>query len=69
MMTDSFRWPESLKLIERHLDDCRKSSASGHSSDCVELASYQDRIAVRDSKSPHGPAITALLTSLKSDTC
>ncbi|MFM9445325.1 DUF397 domain-containing protein [Streptomyces acidiscabies] len=35
----------------------RKSSKSGGHENCVELATYQDRIAIRDSKSPHGPAI------------
>ncbi|SEQ30308.1 protein of unknown function [Streptomyces sp. yr375] len=50
----------------------QKSSASGHNSDCVELAPYQDVIAVRDSKVPHGPAIlyprtgiTALIAGIK----
>ncbi|WP_075734897.1 DUF397 domain-containing protein [Streptomyces acidiscabies] len=50
----------------------QKASASGHNSDCVELAPYQDRIAIRDSKSPNGPAILfsrpTLLTALKTGT-
>ncbi|KPI06828.1 protein of unknown function DUF397 [Actinobacteria bacterium OK074] len=50
----------------------RKSSASGGDGDCVELAAHRGRIAVRDSKAPHGPAIlypraavTTLLAALK----
>ncbi|WP_075734895.1 DUF397 domain-containing protein [Streptomyces acidiscabies] len=35
----------------------RKSSKSGGHENCVELAPYQDGIAIRDSKSPDGPAI------------
>ncbi|QNP69685.1 DUF397 domain-containing protein [Streptomyces roseirectus] len=53
----------------------KKASTSGANGNCVELAPYQNRIAIRDSKSPHGPAIlyshsaaTTLLISLKSDT-
>jgi Domain of unknown function (DUF397) len=34
-----------------------KSSYSGAVSDCVEYGVLDDAIAVRDSKSPHGPAL------------
>ncbi|MFM9610914.1 DUF397 domain-containing protein [Streptomyces niveiscabiei] len=50
----------------------QKASASGHNSDCVELAPYQGRIAIRDSKAPNGPAILcsrlALLAALETGT-
>ncbi|MET8979154.1 DUF397 domain-containing protein [Streptomyces sp. NPDC004539] len=53
----------------------QKASASGGDGNCVELAPYDGLIAVRDSKSPHGPAIlyphpalTTLLTALKTGT-
>ncbi|MEX3102377.1 MULTISPECIES: DUF397 domain-containing protein [unclassified Streptomyces] len=50
----------------------QKASASGHNSDCVELAPYQGRIAIRDSKAPNGPAILcsrlALLVALETGT-
>jgi hypothetical protein len=36
----------------------RKSSRSGTSGECVEVASVQHVIAVRDSKNPAGGAIT-----------
>ncbi|GAQ58164.1 DUF397 domain-containing protein [Streptomyces acidiscabies] len=35
----------------------QKASASGAEGDCVELASYEGLIAIRDSKFPDGPAI------------
>ncbi|MFJ7337892.1 DUF397 domain-containing protein [Streptomyces sp. NPDC101116] len=48
-----------------HIDDAstlpvtwRKSSASGAQSDCVECAVLDpERVAVRDSKNPTGPAL------------
>ncbi|GAQ58165.1 DUF397 domain-containing protein [Streptomyces acidiscabies] len=50
----------------------QKASASGKNGDCVELAPYNGRIAIRDSKSPTGPAILfsrpALLTALETGT-
>ncbi|MFJ2603471.1 DUF397 domain-containing protein [Streptomyces sp. NPDC087425] len=42
----------------------QKSSASGHSNDCVELAHYEGAVAIRDSKKPHGPAILSPSTSV-----
>ncbi|WP_263168330.1 DUF397 domain-containing protein [Streptomyces sp. SCSIO ZS0520] len=50
-----------------------KSSASGAQSDCVEFGLVDpEMVAVRDSKSPHGPAlllprgpVTELITALK----
>jgi hypothetical protein len=36
----------------------RKSSYSGEQGDCVEVADLTDTTAVRDSKAPHGPALT-----------
>ncbi|WP_416975751.1 DUF397 domain-containing protein [Streptomyces sp. 4F14] len=49
----------------------QKASASGGDGDCVELAPYDDLIAIRDSKAANGPAIlsprsavTALLATL-----
>ncbi|MCX9190872.1 DUF397 domain-containing protein [Carbonactinospora thermoautotrophica] len=35
----------------------RKSSRSGPSGQCVEVAPIKGLIALRDSKSPHGPAL------------
>ncbi len=35
----------------------RKSSRSGHDGNCVEVAYLPTKIAVRDSKHPHGPAL------------
>jgi hypothetical protein len=36
----------------------RKSSRSGATGgECVELASFPDLIAIRDSKNPHGPML------------
>ncbi|TDC62410.1 DUF397 domain-containing protein [Actinomadura sp. GC306] len=36
----------------------RKSSRSGSSGgSCVELAQVKDRVAIRDSKDPHGPVL------------
>ncbi|KWX00563.1 hypothetical protein TH66_15385 [Carbonactinospora thermoautotrophica] len=35
----------------------RKSSRSGGSGQCVEVASVKGLIALRDSKNPHGPAL------------
>ncbi|MEU6171088.1 DUF397 domain-containing protein [Streptantibioticus parmotrematis] len=34
------------------------SSHSDNGGNCVEIASTQDRILVRDSKDPHGPVLT-----------
>jgi hypothetical protein len=48
--------------------DWRKSSFSGNSGECVQVR--QDLAAVRDSKNPAGPTLTAdlsrLLTTVKS---
>ncbi|MGH3239134.1 MAG: DUF397 domain-containing protein, partial [Spirillospora sp.] len=52
----------------------RKSTHSGaHESDCIEIADLNERIAIRDSKSPHTGHLTltrqdfaALLTHLTS---
>ncbi|PWG10027.1 DUF397 domain-containing protein [Streptomyces sp. V2] len=50
----------------------QKASASGKNGDCVELAPYNGRIAIRDSKAPNGPAILcsrlALLAALETGT-
>ena len=50
----------------------QKASASGAEGDCVELASYEGLIAIRDSKAPSGPAILfsrpTLLTALETGT-
>jgi hypothetical protein len=35
----------------------RKSSFSGPTGQCVEVASTDDTVAIRDSKSPHSPAL------------
>jgi hypothetical protein len=47
-----------------HIDDAstlpvswRKSSYSGAQSDCVEVGTVGERVAVRDSKNPTGPAL------------
>jgi hypothetical protein len=42
--------------------DWRRSSFSGNSGECVEVR--QDLIAIRDSKNPAGPTLTADLTRL-----
>jgi hypothetical protein len=34
------------------------SSYSGGNGDCVQVAPAPDRVLVRDSKNPHGPALT-----------
>jgi hypothetical protein len=36
----------------------RKSSRSGTNGDCIEVATLPDQVLVRDSKDPHGPALT-----------
>jgi hypothetical protein len=36
----------------------RKSSRSGTNGDCVEVGDLPGVVAVRDSKDPHGPALT-----------
>jgi len=36
----------------------RKSSRSGGSGDCVEVAVLEDRVLVRDSKEPDGAVLT-----------
>jgi hypothetical protein len=35
----------------------RKSTRSGQGADCVEIASAENTIAVRDSKNPDGPSL------------
>jgi len=35
----------------------QKSSSSGGDGNCVEFAAYEDGIAIRHSKAPHGPAL------------
>jgi hypothetical protein len=35
------------------------SSYSAHGGDCVQVAPTPDRVLVRDSKDPHGPALAA----------
>jgi hypothetical protein len=40
----------------------RKSSFSGDSGNCVEIR--QDLAAIRDSKNPHGPALTVNMAPL-----
>lgn len=35
-----------------------KSSYSGANGNCVEVARVSDTVAIRDSKDPHGPALT-----------
>lgn len=37
--------------------DWQKASASGSNGDCVEFAPVGDRVAVRHSKAPTGPAL------------
>lgn len=36
----------------------RKARSSVGNGACVEVASYQDMVAVRDSKNPHGAVLT-----------
>lgn len=36
----------------------RKAQRSAGNGACVEVASYQDMVAVRDSKDPNGPVLT-----------
>lgn len=38
--------------------DWRTSSRSANGADCVEVAPVTPAVAVRDSKDPHGPALT-----------
>ncbi len=51
-------------MIERHIRhgvsaEWRKSSYSGAHGDCVEVrVPGPDRVAVRDSKDPHGPTLS-----------
>jgi Domain of unknown function (DUF397) len=35
----------------------RKSSYSGNTGNCVEVANLGDDVAIRDSKDPHGPML------------
>jgi Domain of unknown function (DUF397) len=50
----------------------RKSSFSAHNGNCVEIAPFAGRVAVRDSKNPEGapvilssPAWTAFVATIK----
>ncbi|WP_370421175.1 DUF397 domain-containing protein [Streptomyces sp. QH1-20] len=51
----------------------RKSSYSGHQTDCIQVADgHPDQVPVRDSKNPHGPTLlfqtaawSAFITGLK----
>ncbi|MFI0370514.1 DUF397 domain-containing protein [Actinomadura sp. 1N219] len=44
----------------------RKSSRSGSSGgNCVELASMDEKVAVRDSKDPHGPVLFVTRAALR----
>jgi hypothetical protein len=46
------------------LNEFRKSSYSGAQNNCVEVALIGDRLAIRDSKNPHGPMLTWPKTTL-----
>ena len=41
----------------------RTSSYSGSGADCVEVAPAAERVLVRDSKDPHGPALAVPLSA------
>ncbi|TDC76616.1 DUF397 domain-containing protein [Actinomadura sp. 7K507] len=44
----------------------RKSSRSGSSGgNCIELASMESMVAVRDSKDPHGPVLVVSRAALR----
>ncbi|MEU6488089.1 DUF397 domain-containing protein [Streptomyces sp. NPDC046887] len=42
---------------DRLSTDWRKSSYSGGTGQCVEVARFADAVALRDSKNPQGPAL------------
>ena len=59
-------------MDDRRKSDWRKSSRSGNSSNCVEVALGPEAVGVRDSKDPTGPALVftraewaAFLTALR----
>jgi hypothetical protein len=50
--------------VSKHIEDAStlpvswtKSSASGNDNDCVEIASADGAVFIRDSKNPSGPAL------------
>ncbi|MFS8096132.1 DUF397 domain-containing protein [Lentzea alba] len=45
--------------------DWRKSSLSGTTENCVEVALTTTHVGVRDSKHPSGPALTFSLSAFK----
>jgi hypothetical protein len=46
-----------IRLAQRDLS-WRKARSSVGNGACVEVASFQDMVAVRDSKNPHGAVLT-----------
>lgn len=44
----------------------KKSSRSGSSNNCVEVATNLDAVGLRDSKDPHGPALRLAPTAFDS---
>lgn len=56
-------------MIDLSQASWRKSSRSGSSGSCVEIATLAAVIAVRDSKDPHGPVLTVTPTQWRRFLC
>lgn len=51
-----------MKILERAARNWRKARSSVGNGACVEVASFRNGVAVRDSKNPHGAVLTYTAT-------